>query len=614
VWEAVEKQVGGLAPARMPPAGQVGRRIRDLDWAATPLGPLASWPQSLVTALDVALAAPWPMAVVWGNALVPLYNDAFAALLAGEHPTALGRPARSGSRRVGPISAPICERVLATGDGAVSHAGARRTVRYAPLRREDGGFGGVLVSVVESDETGDLERRLDLAMEASRAGAWSWNAETNQSKWDDRYHAMYGFAADEPRTYEAWLARVHPEDRPSLLARLEALLQTPGDDTWNVEFRAVGPGLGVRWMQSLGRALRDASGRLVSLTGINLDVTARKEAEEKLRESEAHLRLFFDNAPAAVAMLGRDMRYLAVSRRWLRDFGLTGDIVGRSHYDVFPEIPERWKEVHRRCLAGAVESAEEDRFERADGSVQWIRWQVLPWRAAAGDVGGIIILSEDITESRQWIERQRVLIDELQHRTRNLIAVVQSIAQQTMRGTDSVEAFMRQFTDRLAALARVQGLLSRSDSGPITMGGLVRMELNALGAETAGARIDVGGPDVRLRKRDVETLALAMHELATNARKHGALASPDGRLAVRWRIECPDEGHATLDLRWVETGLPRRPGPHAERPYGYGRRLIERALPYALAAETCFELEEDEFRCVIRLPLDAAQVAATRGQ
>ncbi len=319
------------------------------------------------------------------------------------------------------------------------------------------------------------EQLLQLAMEASSAGAWSWNARTNQTNWDDRYHAMYGFAADDLRTHEAWLERIHPGDRPRVVARLDEMLQTPGDDEWNMEFRAVSPQRGVLWMHGLGRARRDAGGQVLSMTGINLDVTARKRAEGQLRESEEQLRLFFESAPAAVAMLDRDMRYLAVSRRWLQDFSLRGDLIGRSHYDVFPEIPERWKAIHRRCLAGAVEASDSDPFERADGSIQWIRWEIHPWRTAAGEIGGIILLSEDITESRLWKERQQVLIDEMQHRTRNLITVVESIAQQTMRATDSMDAFMAQFSIRLAALSRVQGLLSRADRAPITIGALVRM-------------------------------------------------------------------------------------------------------------------------------------------
>lgn len=101
--------------------------------------------------------------------------------------------------------------------------------------------------------------------------------------------------------------------------------------------------------------------------------------------------------PVGIAVLDRELRYVAASQRWLELAGRTGELVGRHHYDVFPEIPERWKEVHRRCLAGASESCDEDRFDRLDGTTQWIRWQVEPWRDDAGAVAGIVICCDDIT-------------------------------------------------------------------------------------------------------------------------------------------------------------------------------------------------------------------------
>jgi PAS domain S-box-containing protein len=132
------------------------------------------------------------------------------------------------------------------------------------------------------------------------------------------------------------------------------------------------------------------------------DITERKLAENLLRESEEQLHVFIEQAPASLAMFDREMRYLSASRRWLSDYNLgERDLRGMSHYEVFPEIPERWKTFHRRGLAGEVVWADTDRFERADGSVQWLRWEIRPWRDTTGDVAGIVIFSEDITERKQ---------------------------------------------------------------------------------------------------------------------------------------------------------------------------------------------------------------------
>ena len=110
------------------------------------------------------------------------------------------------------------------------------------------------------------------------------------------------------------------------------------------------------------------------------------------------LALFVDFAPAAMAMFDRQMRYLVVNQRWRTDFSLGDqDLIGRSHYELFPDIPDRWKEVHRRCLAGATEHCADDRFETQDGSVYWLRWEVHPWRDRAGGIGGLLIFSENIT-------------------------------------------------------------------------------------------------------------------------------------------------------------------------------------------------------------------------
>jgi two-component sensor histidine kinase len=200
-------------------------------------------------------------------------------------------------------------------------------------------------------------------------------------------------------------------------------------------------------------------------------------------------------------------------------------------------------------------------------------------------------------------ESQRILIAELHHRTRNLLAVIQGIANQTVRTSGSLEEFKSRFNDRLAALSRVQGLISMSPSDALTIGSLVRMELEALNAPSK--RTVVGGPEILLPEGMVRTLALALHELATNAAKHGALTTEAGTLTITW-AEAVREGGRRLELEWAETGVPVPSEKRNGASLGFGRTLIERALPFQLQAKTHYELGSDGVRCAISIPLPPA--------
>jgi PAS domain S-box-containing protein len=132
------------------------------------------------------------------------------------------------------------------------------------------------------------------------------------------------------------------------------------------------------------------------------DITDRKQLEAQLRERESQLQLFVKYVPVGVAMFDRDMCYLSASDVWLDCHELRDrDIVGRSHYDLYPDLPQQWKEMHQRCLAGAIESCEEDLFPRPDGAIDWVRWEVRPWYTDTDEIGGIIIFSETITDRKQ---------------------------------------------------------------------------------------------------------------------------------------------------------------------------------------------------------------------
>jgi PAS domain S-box-containing protein len=148
--------------------------------------------------------------------------------------------------------------------------------------------------------------------------------------------------------------------------------------------------------------LVDADGNMYATVHVARDITRQKLIEKQLRDSQEQLEMFVKHAPVALAMFDREMRYLYVSQRWLSDYQLEGqELRGVSHYDVFPSIPENWKEIYRRCLAGEVFRENSEIVARADGSVQWIRWEARPWYEQPEQVGGIVVFSEDITMKHQ---------------------------------------------------------------------------------------------------------------------------------------------------------------------------------------------------------------------
>ena len=237
---------------------------------------------------------------------------------------------------------------------------------------------------------------------------------------EDRYRDLVEHSEDLVCTHDLQgnLLSVNPAPARVLGYEVDELLRTPMRDLLAPESRerfdayletikTEGAAKGFIWVlaKSGERRIWEYSNSLRTegvcspvVRGLAHDVTDRKKAEEALLESEGRMRLFVEHSPAAVALFDREMRYIQASKRWVNDYGL-GDreLHGLSHYEVFSEIPEEWKKAHRRGLAGEVLQEDGDRFERADGTVQFLRWQIHPWREANGQIGGIAIFTEDIT-------------------------------------------------------------------------------------------------------------------------------------------------------------------------------------------------------------------------
>jgi PAS domain S-box-containing protein len=300
------------------------------------------------------------------------------------------------------------------------------TVVYEP-RRDIDGARTVVVVVVDISERKrvevallESEGRYRLAQQAARIASFEWIIPTNLNLWTPELEALYGLQPGEfSKTYQGWEGLVHPEDLAEAKKFVERALETslPTEGEW----RVIWPDESVHWIAARIQMFKDDSGKPHRVAGVNLDITERRRAEEALRESEQRLRLFIAHAPAALAMFDRQMRYVVVSRRWMEDYSLPdADIAGRSHYEMFPEVSEFWKSVHRRALAGEVVRADEDYFVRPDGRVQWLRWEVRPWYLTSGAVGGIVIFSEDITDRKQTADALRRLNADLARGVREL--------------------------------------------------------------------------------------------------------------------------------------------------------------------------------------------------
>jgi two-component system CheB/CheR fusion protein len=314
------------------------------------------------------------------------------------------------------------------------------------------------------------------------------------------------------------------------------------------------------------------------------------------------LRNLLESTQIATVFLDNDLRVRSFTPAATDVFHLLETDVGRpiDHLGARVSYPELSEDV-RKVLTklGTVEREVTSR----EGSHFIAR--VHPYRSVDNFIAGAVLTFLDVTSTvraesalRESEARLRVLLAELQHRVRNTLAVVKSITRRTADSSGSVDEMASHLSGRLDAFARVQSAVTRSPDRGIDLKGLIADELLAHAAHE-GEQVRITGPDVALRPKAAESISLAVHELTTNAVKHGALVNPDGRISIDWTMN--GDGSA-LAFSWKEAtgdGELAKPSRH-----GFGMELLTRVLPYDLNARTMVEFSDRGLRFTMDLPLD----------
>ena len=418
----------------------------------------------------------------------------------------------------------------------------------------------------------EREERLRLAQEAGHIGVFDLNLATSVAVWTPELEDIFGLQrGDTKNHYDVWSKRVHPEDLLRIAALMAAWLPSGRcEEQWEYRYFRGGE---VLWISSRARLFRDSAGKPVRLISTSLDITARKQAEAALRESEE-----WRAAALRAGKLGiYDYRPQSGRLKWGGEtYRLWGVPEGQEvTYETFesgvhPDDLNALRATFQESLDPACPRHVECEYRvvnRADGSVRWV--------AGDGDVtfenGQPVRIAgtvQDITERKRAQERIELLMREVNHRSKNMLTIVQAIARQT--AANSAGDFLDRFGGRIEALAASQDLLVKNAWKGVALADLVQSQLGPLGA-LIGSRIEIAGPSFLISPPAAQTLGMALHELATNADKHGALSNRHGRVDIEWRLEPAEDGETAFLMSWCESG-----GPPVKEPYrrGFGSVIV----------------------------------------
>ncbi len=454
----------------------------------------------------------------------------------------------------------------------------------------------------------ESEERLALASSAAGMGVFDVDTRTGIAVVNDQWRRIYGLPPDDgPIAFERRMELVLEEDRAPVREAVRNAYLTGGG--YAVEFRIRRHDTGeLRWLAARGSYVDagDTKGRFL---GVAYDITDRKQAEAARAASDERLAMASVAAGIGVWDVDAATGIAEVNDEYRRLYFLPPGTAALSLEQrvahVHPEDFDLLRGHTALADQGQVAFAEEFRVvDPATGEVRWIASR----GSAVGDGARrrLVGVSFDVTERKREQEREMLLAREVDHRARNVLAVVRSIVK--LSRADDPRQFADAVEGRVSALARAHTLLARDRWTGADLGDVAHEELAAYDA-AEGGRVTFDGPRLRLRPDAVQPLSMVLHELATNAAKHGALSTPGGRVALSWRAVPPaGGGEGRIMLVWQEEGGPEPQGAPERR--GFGSIVVEATVRSQLGGEVGREWAPGGLRCEIAIPADRALATA----
>ena len=422
----------------------------------------------------------------------------------------------------------------------------------------------------------DSERRLELAQESAGLAILDWSIATNSFVHSAAFDALFDLPAqgsDEPFVSSALLERVHPEDMGTLLENLSLKNQSARRFEW--EFRIIRRDGAVRWISSRGRFFIGPGGIVDRMISLSADITERKE----LQRVNAQLASIVASSIDAIVSvdLTNDVTTWNAGAERLFGFAMA-EVIGRPLDAVLVYEDETARKEQRRKLVTGEPSVFETRQTTKDGAAIDISVNSAPMRGSNGAAIGASLIMRDIAPQKRREDHIRFLMRELTHRSKNLLAVIQAMARQSLSKEITPEEFVKRFSNRLSGLAGSHDLLSSLDWKGASLVDLIRSQLRHY-EDLFQTRIILDGTDIIIRPEAAQNIGIALHELSTNAAKYGALSGPAGQVTVAWHIDNPEGGPRRLTITWREEKGPAVAEPTRK---GFGHIVMDRIAGQAL--------------------------------